>query len=124
MLISETLEFEDEDVEEDDGSEDEDEDQTPRTSFQQRLERLRKQASSSKHGNEHDISDDDDGDGDDDDDDMLERHMLFAEKDDFGFNKVWVNFWPFVILVSRFHRKPYQYLSVILRFSCRLRRRN
>ena len=102
MLISETLEFEDEDVEEDDGSEDEDEDQTPRTSFQQRLERLRKQASSSKHGNEHDISDDDDDDGDD----MLERHMLFAEKDDFGFNKVWVNFWPFVILVSRFHRKP------------------
>lgn len=80
MLISETLEFEDED----DGSEDEDQDQdqTPRTSFQQRLERLRKQASSSKHDNEHDISDDDD-------DDMLERQMLFAEN-----NKVWVNFWP------------------------------
>ena len=91
MLISETLEFEDEDLEEDDGSDDEDEDQTPRTSFQQRLDRLRKQASSSKHDAEHDISDDDD----DDDDDMLERHMLFAEENGFEYNKVWVSFLAF-----------------------------
>ena len=82
MIISEALEFEDED-EEDDESEDEDDDQTPRTSFQQRLERLRKQASSSKH---------DDIDDGDDDDDMLERQMLFAEKNDFGYNKACVSF--------------------------------
>ena len=75
MLISEALEFEDEDID-DDESEDEDEDQTPRTSFQQRLERLRKQASSSKHDDKYKVLDDYD---DDDDDDMLERHMLFAE---------------------------------------------
>lgn len=74
MLISETLEFEDEDDEDEDaGSEDEDEDQTPRTNFQQRLERLRKQASSSMHDDEYGISDDGD--------DMLERHLLFVEKD-------------------------------------------
>ena len=96
MLISETLEFEFEDEveEEDDGSEDEDEDQTPRTSFQKRLERLRKQASSSKHDVELDISDDDD------DDDMLERHMLLAEMNDFRYNKVWVRFLLFVFPVS------------------------
>ena len=91
MLISETLEFEDGDEEEDDeddddGSEDEeDEDQTPRTSFQRRLERLRKQASSSKRDIEHDISDDDDEDDEDDDDDM---QMHFAEMNNFGYNKV------------------------------------
>ena len=97
MLISEALEFEDEeDGDEDDESEDEDEDQTPRTSFQQRLERLRKQASSSKQDNEHDISDDDHDDGD-----MLE--MLFAEENKFGYNKAYVSFWPHAILVSRFH---------------------
>ena len=82
MLISETLEFDDDDDE--DGSEDEDEDQTPRTSFQQRLERLRKQASSSKHDNELDIL------YDDGDDMLVERQILFAEKNDFGYNKVWV----------------------------------
>ena len=86
MIISEALEFKDED-EEDDESEDEDEDQTPRTSFQQRLERLRKQASSSKHD-----------DVDDDDDDMLERQMLFAEKNDWGYNKACISFFGLAIL--------------------------
>ena len=88
MLISETLEFEDENVEEDDDEsedDDEDEDQTPRTSFRQRLDRLRKQANSSKHDVEQEISDDDD-------DDDIERHMLSAEKNDFFYDKVWVNF--------------------------------
>ena len=114
MLISEALEFEDDD----DGSEDDDEeDQTPRTSFRQRLERLRKKANSSKHDVELDISDDDD-----DDDDMLERHMLFAEKNDFFYDKVWVIsvFWR---LVSRFHliKKTHGGLYIV-RFSCWLRR--
>ena len=78
MFISETLDFEDgdeigdEDEDEDDISEDDDEDGTPRTSFQKRLERLRRQATSSKHDNEYHISDDDD-------DDLFERYMLFAE---------------------------------------------
>ena len=116
MLISETLEFEleDIDVEEDDGSEDEDEDQTPRTSFQQRLERLRKRASSSKHDNEYDISEDDD-------DDMLERHMLLAEKNDFY--EVWVVFFFLALRDSCFAIFIFKFFdnsSVI--FSCQLRR--
>ena len=89
MLISETLKFEDE--ERDEESEDEDEDQTPRTNFQQRLERLRMKATSNKLGDEYDVSDDCD-----DYNDMLERHMLFAERD----NKARVSFQARDYLIS------------------------
>ena len=100
MLISEALEFEEGDEEEedeedeDDGSSDEDEDQTPRTSFQKRLERLRNQASSSKHEDEYDSSDDHD-----DYDDMLKRYMILGEMDDFdhGYNKARVSFFFFLL---------------------------
>ncbi len=49
MMISETLKFEESDLESSDDSDDDD--QTPKTSFQARLDRLRKQSQSRKHLN-------------------------------------------------------------------------
>lgn len=91
LLISESLQFEDEDGldDEDDDDEDEDDDdedddgddQTPRTSFQARLERLREKARSRKA---EDASFDDYMDDSDegDEEDLLTRNMTWAEKDD------------------------------------------
>ena len=87
MLISEALEFADEeeyDDDDDDDDESEDEDQTPRTSFQKRLERLRNQASSSKHDDEYDVSDDYD--------DMLEKHIDLELNDYVDYDKGMVSF--------------------------------
>ncbi|KAF9557967.1 hypothetical protein CPC08DRAFT_710000 [Agrocybe pediades] len=82
MLISESLEFEDDlkDVSDDsDDDSDEDEDMTPRTSFQARLERLRNKSRSRKVA---DTSVDDMADSDEDREDFLNRNMTWAEQDE------------------------------------------
>lgn len=84
MLISESLEFEDnkpEDSDDDsDDDEDEDDDQTPRTNFEARLERLREMSRSHKHADTsmEDMEDD----SDEDQVNVLQRNMTWAEKDD------------------------------------------
>ncbi|KAF9483093.1 hypothetical protein BDN70DRAFT_874140 [Pholiota conissans] len=88
MLISESLQFEDdklddsEDDSDDDDEDDDDDDleQTPRTSFQARLERLREKSRSSKHADTS--MENMEEDSDEDQADMLHRHMTWAEKDD------------------------------------------
>ncbi|KAF8196566.1 hypothetical protein BJ912DRAFT_113938 [Pholiota molesta] len=83
MLISESLEFDDnkpEDSDDDSDDSDDDDDQTPRTSFETRLEWLRERSRSHKHADTsmEDMEDD----SDEDRNDFLQRNMTWAEKDD------------------------------------------
>ncbi|PPR07557.1 hypothetical protein CVT24_008753 [Panaeolus cyanescens] len=88
MIISETLDFQDgeeddddeKDEDDDDFDSDDDEDQTPKTSFQARLDRLRKMSANKKTQDESF-----EGfvyDSDDDDEDILERNLTWAEEDE------------------------------------------
>ncbi|KDR67781.1 hypothetical protein GALMADRAFT_257616 [Galerina marginata CBS 339.88] len=89
MLISESLQFEDDlkgeglldSDDDDDDSEDEDMDQTPRTTFQARLERLRNKARSRKVADTS-FKDIDDDESDEDKDDFIKRNMTWADEDE------------------------------------------
>ncbi|PPQ80205.1 hypothetical protein CVT25_003558 [Psilocybe cyanescens] len=82
MLISESLEFDDEPGNDNSDDDDDDaDDQTPRTSFQARLERLRNKARSRKM-QDTSLDQMDEDDDEDEDDDMIKRNLTWADQDE------------------------------------------
>ncbi|KIM45599.1 hypothetical protein M413DRAFT_442259, partial [Hebeloma cylindrosporum] len=74
-LISELLNSEDDELDDDTDDDDDDEDQTPRTSFQARLERLRKRARAEKFA-------------DSDEDAIIDRNLTWADEDEDFIQKI------------------------------------
>ena len=83
-LISESLNSEDELDDDTDDEEDQDEDQTPRTSFQARLELLRRRARSEKFA-----------DIDEDEIHLVNRNLTWADEDEAYIRKIEVRFFRF-----------------------------